>query len=162
MTPSIATKFQYVNSLLFSFLTHYTFRPLRAIFRRGIQLDIWRTILIQRIRCTYALLYRDVICCTSVLRLVVLIHVIKLNIKIKIVKSAKFHVTSVVVSYKSGLIYKMLKYQEEWTLSRISSRWSGRSSKFCGLLIHQRRGDQAVGSGGFLSYACYCLSLLRG
>jgi hypothetical protein len=30
----------------------------------------------------------------SVLQLVVLIHVIKLNIKIKIVKSAKFHVTS--------------------------------------------------------------------
>jgi hypothetical protein len=30
------------------------------------------------------------------------------------------------------------------------------SSKFCGLLIHQRRVDRAVGSGGFLSYACYC------
>jgi hypothetical protein len=30
------------------------------------------------------------------------------------------------------------------------------------LLIHQRRGDRAVGSGGFLFYACYyCLSLLR-
>jgi hypothetical protein len=28
-----------------------------------------------------------------------------------------------------------------------------------GLLIHQRRGDQAVGSGDFLSFACYyCLS----
>jgi hypothetical protein len=44
MTPSIATKFQYVNSLLFSFLTHYVFRPLRAILRWDIQLDIWRTI----------------------------------------------------------------------------------------------------------------------
>jgi hypothetical protein len=33
---------------------------------------------------------------------------------------------------------------------------------FCGLLIYQRRGNRAVGSGGFLSYACYCLSLLRG
>jgi hypothetical protein len=31
----------------------------------------------------------------------------------------------------------------------ISSWWSGWSSKFFGLLIHQRRGDQAVGSGGF-------------
>jgi hypothetical protein len=41
MTPSIATKFQYVNSLLFSFLTHYMFRPLRAILRWDIQLDIW-------------------------------------------------------------------------------------------------------------------------
>jgi hypothetical protein len=52
----------------------------------------------------------DVICCTSVLKLVVLIHVIKLNtkikIKIKIVKSAKF---KLLVVYKSGPIYKMLK-----------------------------------------------------
>jgi hypothetical protein len=55
--------------------------------------------------------YRDVICCTSVLQLVVLIHVIKLNMKIKIVKSVKFHVTSGVVSYKRGLIYKTLKYE---------------------------------------------------
>jgi hypothetical protein len=31
----------------------------------------------------------------------------------------------------------------------ISSWWSGWSSKFFGLLIHQRRGDRAVGSGGF-------------
>jgi hypothetical protein len=38
---------------------------------------------------------------SSVLQLVVLIHVIKLNIKIKIVKPAKFHVTSGVVSYKN-------------------------------------------------------------
>jgi hypothetical protein len=50
---------------------------------------------------------------SSVLELVVLIHAIKLNIKIKIAKSAKFHVTSGVVSYKSGPIYKMLKYEEE-------------------------------------------------
>jgi hypothetical protein len=41
----------------------------------------------------------------------------------------------------------------------ISSWWSGWSSKFCGLLIHQHRGDRAVGSGGFLSYACYCFCL---
>jgi hypothetical protein len=33
MTPSIATKFQYINSLLFSFFTHYMFRPLWAILR---------------------------------------------------------------------------------------------------------------------------------
>jgi hypothetical protein len=46
---------------------------------------------------------------SSVLQLVVLIHVIKLNIKIKIVKSVKFHVTSGVMIYKSGLIYKILR-----------------------------------------------------
>jgi hypothetical protein len=33
MTPSIATKFQYINSLLFTFFTNYMFRPLRAILR---------------------------------------------------------------------------------------------------------------------------------
>jgi hypothetical protein len=31
----------------------------------------------------------------------------------------------------------------------ITSWWSGWSSKFFGLLIQQRRGDRAVGSGGF-------------
>jgi hypothetical protein len=36
-------------------------------------------------------------------------NVVHINIK-KIVKSVKFHVTSDVVSYKSGLIYKILKY----------------------------------------------------
>jgi hypothetical protein len=35
------------------------------------------------------------------------IHVIKLSTNIKIVKSLKF-------SVKTGPIYKMLKYQEEW------------------------------------------------
>jgi hypothetical protein len=39
MTPSNTTKFQYVNSPFFIFLlTHYMFRPLRAIFRWDIQL----------------------------------------------------------------------------------------------------------------------------
>jgi hypothetical protein len=33
--------------------------------------------------------------------------------KIKIVKSVKFQVISGVVSFKSGLIYKILNYQEE-------------------------------------------------
>jgi hypothetical protein len=37
----------------------------------------------------------------------------QINIKIKNVKSVKCHVISGVVSYKSGLIYKILKYQEE-------------------------------------------------
>jgi hypothetical protein len=31
----------------------------------------------------------------------------------------------------------------------ISSWWSGRSSKLCGLLVDQRRVDRVVGSGGF-------------
>jgi hypothetical protein len=40
----------------------------------------------------------------------------------------------------------------------ISSWWSGWSSKFFGLLMHQRRGDRAVGSGGFcLSPVIVCL-----
>jgi hypothetical protein len=94
-----------------------------------------------------------------------------LNIKIKIEKSAKFHVTSGVVSYKSGSIYKMLKnvkmlkYQEELTLSRMAHLYLLTVVwvvlQVLRLLIHQRRGDRAVGSGGFLSYDCYCLSLLR-
>jgi hypothetical protein len=40
---------------------------------------------------------------SSVFQLVILIHVIILNIKIKIVKLVKFHVISGVVSYKSCL-----------------------------------------------------------
>jgi hypothetical protein len=40
MTPSIATKFQYVNSPFIFLLTYYMFRPLRAFFRWDIQLDI--------------------------------------------------------------------------------------------------------------------------
>jgi hypothetical protein len=74
MTPSIATKFQYINSPFIFFVTHYMFRPLRAIFRWDIQLDILRTILIQRIRCTYTIWCIDVICCTLVLWLIVLIQ----------------------------------------------------------------------------------------
>jgi hypothetical protein len=45
---------------------------------------------------------------SSVFQIVVVIHVIILNIKI--VKLEKFHVIRGVVSYKSGLIYKILKY----------------------------------------------------
>jgi hypothetical protein len=45
-----------------------------------------------------------------VFQLVVLIHVIILIIKIKIVKSVKFHVIGGVVSYKSGLLYEILKH----------------------------------------------------
>jgi hypothetical protein len=33
LMPSITTKFQYINSLLISFFTHYMFRPLRAILK---------------------------------------------------------------------------------------------------------------------------------
>jgi hypothetical protein len=38
----------------------------------------------------------------------------------------------------------------------------GRSSKFCGLLIYQRRVDRAVGSGGFVLRLLLFLSLLFG
>jgi hypothetical protein len=47
---------------------------------------------------------------SSVFQLVVIIHVIILNIKNKNCKIIKFHVINGVVSYKSGLIYKILKY----------------------------------------------------
>jgi hypothetical protein len=50
---------------------------------------------------------------SSVLQLVVPIHVIKLNIKINIVKSAKFHVSSGVQKRSHIQNVKMLKYQEE-------------------------------------------------
>jgi hypothetical protein len=46
---------------------------------------------------------------SSVFQFVVLIHVIILNIKIKIVKLVIFHAVSGVVSYGSGLIHKILK-----------------------------------------------------
>jgi hypothetical protein len=42
--------------------------------------------------------YRDVICRHRFFQLIVLIHVTILNIKIKIVKLVKFHVTSGVVT----------------------------------------------------------------
>jgi hypothetical protein len=42
MMPSIATKFQYVNSPFIFLLTHYMFQPLRAILRWDIQLDIFK------------------------------------------------------------------------------------------------------------------------
>jgi hypothetical protein len=98
--------------------------------------------------------------------LVVLIHVIKLRVNIKntILKSVKFHVISGVVSYKSGLIYKILRGMNTfvWRIC-ISSWWSGWSSKFFGLLIHQRRGDRAVGSGSFFSRLFLLLvSLING
>jgi hypothetical protein len=67
-----------IRQLAFTFLlSHYMFRPLWAIFRWDIQLDIFNALfLLQQIHCTYAIWCRDVICCTSVLWLVVLIHVI--------------------------------------------------------------------------------------
>jgi hypothetical protein len=49
----------------------------------------------------------------------------------------------------------MLKYQDEWALVSLYDGLGG-PPIFCGLLVDQRRVDRAVGSGGFLSYACYC------
>jgi hypothetical protein len=85
----------------------------------------------------------------------------QIEYKIKIVKSAKFYVTSGVQKRLKCSNIKRSIHFLVWRIC-ISSWWSGWSSKFCGLLIHQRCGDRAVGSEGFLSYACYCLSLLRG
>jgi hypothetical protein len=55
----------------------------------------------------------------------------------------------------------MLKYPDEWAFVSLYDGLGG-PPIFCGLLINQRCVDRAVGSGGFLSYACYCLSVLRG
>jgi hypothetical protein len=60
MTPSIATKFQYINSLQSPFYSLHV-SALTAILRRDILLLIWRTILLQRIRSTYTIWYKDVI-----------------------------------------------------------------------------------------------------
>jgi hypothetical protein len=82
---SIATKFQYVNSLFIFFLTRYMFRPLRAIFTWDIQLDIPNGLFLQqRIRCTYAIWCKDVTCCTSVLRLCIPNTCYQLNVNIKL------------------------------------------------------------------------------
>jgi hypothetical protein len=42
--------------------------------------------------------YRDITCCHPFFQLIVIIHDIVLNIKIKILKLVKFHVTSGVVT----------------------------------------------------------------
>jgi hypothetical protein len=47
----------------------------------------------------------------------------------------------------------MLKYPDEWAFVSLYDGLGG-PPIFCGLLV-----DRAVGSGGFLSYACYCLCL---
>jgi hypothetical protein len=83
MKPSIATKFQYVKSLLFSFSLTTCFGPHGHLQVRYTIRYFNGLFLIQRIRCTYTIWYRDVICCALVLQLVVLIHVIKLNVNIK-------------------------------------------------------------------------------
>jgi hypothetical protein len=57
MTPSIATKFQYINSLLFPFHTHYMIRPLLAILRWDIQLDGWFIVPSTQLICVYLLLH---------------------------------------------------------------------------------------------------------
>jgi hypothetical protein len=68
--PSIATKFS-IRQLAFIFLlSHYMFRPLRAILRWVIQLDVSMDCpLMQRIRWTCATRCGDVTCCTSAPRL---------------------------------------------------------------------------------------------
>jgi hypothetical protein len=134
--------------------------PLRAILRWVIQLVIWRTILIQRIRSTYAIWYGDVICCHRYFNLYSnTCYQIKYK-KIKIVKSVKFDVISGAVSYKSGLIYKILRGMDTflygvfvsphgglggppnfWPANPSASWWS------------------SCGQWRLLSYACYyCLS----
>jgi hypothetical protein len=106
------------------------FRPLRAIFRWDLQLDIFKDYFY----------HNGSVACTQldVEMLYVLhrcfdpwsaIHVIKLSTNIKIVKSLKF-------SVKTGPIYKKCKNVKisRWVGVCISSWWSGRFSKLCGLL----------------------------
>jgi hypothetical protein len=99
MTPSIATKFQYVNSP-FYFSSHslhisaptghpqvrYTIRCFQGLF------------LLQRIRCTYTTWRINVVCLYRYFDPWSPIHVIKLSIKVA--KTLKF-------TAKTGLIYKM-------------------------------------------------------
>jgi hypothetical protein len=170
MIPSIATKFQYVNSTFIFFFTHYMFRPLLAIFRWDIQLDIFKVYLYYNrsvartqldVEMLYAL-YRYFDPWSP-------IHVIKLSTNIKIIKilrENRSHIQSAATSFLFPSDRSVLKKKlachtcikcKNFKMSRrvdvcISSWFSGRSSKFCGLLVHQRRVDWAVGSGGFLSY----------
>jgi hypothetical protein len=81
MIPSIATKFQYVNSFLFSFsLTTYfgPYGPSSGEIYNGL-------FLIQRIRCTYVTWCRDVTCCTSAPWLCIPNTCYYLDINIKVV-----------------------------------------------------------------------------
>jgi hypothetical protein len=105
---SIATKFQYVNSPFIFFLTHYMFRLLLAIFRWDTQSDTFKDYScyngsVARTQLEVEMLYvvhRYFDSWSPV-------HVIKLSTNIKIVKLLKF-------SVKTGPIYKMLKYRDEW------------------------------------------------
>jgi hypothetical protein len=56
----------------------------------------------------------------------------------------------------------MLKYPDEWAFVSLYDGLGG-PPIFCGLLIHQRRVDRAVGSGGFvLRLLLFCLFFLAG
>jgi hypothetical protein len=128
MIPSIATKFQYVNSPFIFLLTHYMFRPLLAIFRWDIQSDTFKDYScyngsIVRTQLDVDMLYVSCRYFDSWSP----IHVIKLSTDTKIVKLLKF-------SVKTGPIYKNVKILR-WVGVCISSWWSGRSSKLCGLLV---------------------------
>jgi hypothetical protein len=94
---------------------------------------------------------------SSVFQLIVLIHVIVLNIKIKVVKLVKFHVISAVVRYKSGFfIYKIIRGMNTFLYGVFVSPHGGLGGPPCffGLLIRQRRGDRAV-ECSFTSYGLY-------
>jgi hypothetical protein len=123
------------------------FRPVRAILRLGIQLYVSKdysyyngsAVRTQLDVCLYR--YFDPWSP---------IHVIKLSTNIKLYNQYNSLWTLVLhIKCKNVKISK-------WVGICVSLWWSGWSSKFCGLPVYQRRVDRAVGSGGFLSYACYC------
>jgi hypothetical protein len=91
---------------------------------------------------------------SSVFQLVVPIHVIKLNIKNKNCKISKI---------LSGLIYKILRGMNTFLYGVFVSPHGGVGGppSFFGLLIHQSRGDLAVGSGGFVFRLLLLLVLCR-
>jgi hypothetical protein len=56
----------------------------------------------------------------------------------------------------------MLKYPDEWAFVSLYDGLGG-PPIFCGLLVDQRRVDQAVGSGGFfLRLLLFCLFFVAG
>jgi hypothetical protein len=145
MTPSIATKFQYVSSPFLFFLTHYTFRPLRAILRWDIQLDVSKDYSYYN---GSAVRTQLDICLYWYFDPWSPIHVIKLSIKV--VKTLIFTVK--LVSYIKCKNVKISR----WMGVYILLWWSGRSSNLFILLVDRRRVDRAVAVQVLFFYACYC------
>jgi hypothetical protein len=153
MTPSIATKFQYVNSPLFIFPSYslhvsaptshlqvrYTIRCFQGLF------------LLQRIRCTYTTWRIHVICIYRYFDPWSPIHVIKLSIKV--VKTLLFTVK--LVSYIKYKDVKMLKFKVSRRLYPLMMVWAVLQSFW-----PVSRSASCRQWRSFFSYTCYCFSSL--